>query len=191
MKRLCCQRIFKNLNDFFPKKCVLNEFTSLKKRRSSKVKTNFLSTTITILSTTITIAIKMLLHMIKRTIVFKSDRFESYVFYLRCYRNDQSVFQKRENDPSLIPSLWNYLNIIILCGTPRARRYSQGTNGIFKNDAIVTKKNEHIERVLKNIGTIFKRTNVKLTVIGWKEVTRYKSSRNDRNGCKVNLSVYL
>ena len=92
-------------------------------------------------------------------------------FYLRCYRNDQSVFQKRENDPSLIPSLWNYLNIIILCGTPRARRYSQGTNGIFKNDAIVTKKNEHIERVLKNIGTIFKRTNVKLTVIGWKEIS--------------------
>ena len=134
----------------------------------------------------------MLLHMIKRTIVFKSDRFESYVFYLRCYRNDQSVFQKRENDPSLIPSLWNYLNIIILCGTPRARRYSQGTNGIFKNDAIVTKKNEHIERVLKNIGTIFKRTNVKLTVIGWKEIseivliwTHYKSSRNNRNGWKL------
>ena len=120
MRRFCCQRISKNLNDFFPKKCVLNEFTSLKKIRSSKLKTNFLSTTIKN-------AIKMLLHMIKRTIVFKTDRFDSYVFYLRCYRNDQSVFQKSENDPSLIPTLWNYLNIIILCGTPRAGRHSQGT----------------------------------------------------------------
>ena len=31
------------------------------------------------------------------------------------------------------------------------------------------KKNEHIERVLKNIGTIIKRTNVERTEIAWKE----------------------
>ena len=64
---------FQKFERFLPKKCVLNEFTSLKKIRSSKVKTNFLSTTIKI-------AIKMLFHMIKRTIVFKTDRFDSYVF---------------------------------------------------------------------------------------------------------------
>ena len=31
------------------------------------------------------------------------------------------------------------------------------------------KKNEHIERVLNNIGTIYERTNVERTVMDWKE----------------------
>jgi len=119
-------------------------------------------------------------------------------FYLRCYRNDQSVFQKSENDPSLIPTLWNYLNIIILCGTPRAGRHSQGTivlsgerTEFLRTMPLFPKKEQTHRTFFSNIGTIYKRTNVELTVIGWKEVsgivllgTRYKSSRNNRNGWK-------
>ena len=40
------------------------------------------------------------------------------------------------------------------------------SNEIIKN---VPKNNKHIERVLKNIGTIIKRTNVERTEIAWKE----------------------
>ena len=99
-------------------------------------------------------------------------------FYLRCYRNDQSVFQKSENDPSVIPTLWNYLNIIILCGTPRAGRHSQGTIVLsgerteFLRTMPLFKKKERTHRTFFfNIGTIYKRTNMELTVIGWKKVS--------------------
>ena len=40
---------------------------------------------------------------------------------------------------------------------------------MIKNDPIVPKKNEHLERVLKNIGTISKRTERNGTEIAWKE----------------------
>ena len=43
------------------------------------------------------------------------------------------------------------------------RTQLSGTISLFQ------KKNEHIERVLKNIGTIIKRTNVERTEIAWKE----------------------
>ena len=58
---------------------------------------------------------------------------------------------------------------------------------ISKTMLLFQKKNEHIERVLKNIWTIYNRTNVERTVIEWKERlgTRSKSSINIRNGWKL------
>ena len=57
----------------------------------------------------------------------------------------------------------------------RAGRRSWGTivffartTGIIKNDPIVPKKNEHRERILKNIETIIKRMNMERTKIAEK-----------------------
>ena len=49
---------------------------------------------------------------------------------------------------------------------PGNDRSQAGINGIIRNDAIVKKKNEHIEDVLKNIRTIYKLTNVERMLIG-------------------------
>ena len=53
------------------------------------------------------------------------------------------------------------------------------------------KQNEHIERVHKNIGTIYKRMNVRRTVIGWKNglVSFYQERvlyHNNKNGTVLN-----
>ena len=67
------------------------------------------------------------------------------MFYIKYHKKLYDVFQ-----------IEYPLNYKMFLGNDRS---FTGMNGIIKNDAIVPKKNEHRERVLKNIGMIYKLPN--------------------------------